>query len=98
MPITCVVAAVDGSPASLYALDWASDEADRRGVRLLVVHACLRERYELDGDEEDDPASEHALVHSMLTDAVLRARARRPGIPVDTEILPQETVPALLGL
>ncbi|MEY9842027.1 universal stress protein [Streptacidiphilus sp. EB103A] len=99
MPITCVVAAVDGSPASLHALDWASDEADRRGVHLLVVHASLRERYELDADEEeDDPASEHALVHSMLADAVLRARARRPGIRVDTEIVPQETVPALLGL
>jgi nucleotide-binding universal stress UspA family protein len=30
---------VDGSPASDAALEWAIDEADRRGARLLVVHA-----------------------------------------------------------
>jgi nucleotide-binding universal stress UspA family protein len=36
-----VVAGVDGSPNSLAALVWAAEEADRRGVGLLVVHAWL---------------------------------------------------------
>jgi nucleotide-binding universal stress UspA family protein len=36
-----VVVGVDGSPASERALQWASDEADRHGVPLLVVHGWL---------------------------------------------------------
>lgn len=34
-----VVVGVDGSPASVQALRWAGDEADRHGVELVVVHA-----------------------------------------------------------
>ncbi|MFI0724139.1 universal stress protein [Streptomyces sp. NPDC021224] len=36
---------VDGSDASLRALDWAIAEADRRNLPLRVVHAALWERY-----------------------------------------------------
>lgn len=98
MTINCVVAAVDGSPASLHALDWAADESARRSVPLRVVHACLRERYEREVEDENDPASERALVRKLLDGALERARTRQPGITADTEVLPEATVPALLGL
>lgn len=46
MTIACVVAAVDGSPESVRAVDWAVDDAFRRGLGLRLVHACLWGRYE----------------------------------------------------
>ena len=98
MRISCVVVAVDGSPQSLHAVDWAAEEASRRGVRLLVVHASVRERYEWDTSDEDDAASERKEVHALMAAAVERARGRRPQVAVEAEVLPQETVPALLGL
>jgi nucleotide-binding universal stress UspA family protein len=36
-----IVVGVDGSPTSRRALQWAGDEADRHGVKLLVVHAWM---------------------------------------------------------
>ncbi|TDT97369.1 nucleotide-binding universal stress UspA family protein [Streptomyces sp. 846.5] len=97
--ISCVVAAVDGSPSALHALDWAADEAARRGVRLLVVHASLQERYEQNvEDDEDDPASERFLVRRLMAVAVQRARTRQPHVALEAEVIPEETVPALLGL
>ena len=40
---------VDGSDASLGALDWAGDEADRQGAELLVVHGWTYPYLELEG-------------------------------------------------
>ena len=98
MAISCVVAAVDGSSASLHAVDWAAEEASRRGVGLVVAHACVWERYERDTPDEDEAVSERKEVHVLLATAVERARERRPAVAVEAEVLPQETVPALLGL
>jgi nucleotide-binding universal stress UspA family protein len=104
MMISCVVVAVDGSPSALHALDWAVDEAARRAVRLLLVHACPQEFYqqnvefEDNGDDRDDPASERFLVRELLAGALQRARTRQPGVAVESEVIPEETVPALLGL
>lgn len=98
MPITCVVAAVDGSPESLHAVDWAADEAVRRGVRLLLVNACLWERYELPDADEGDPSSVRAAVEDLTAAALRRAATRHPGIEVDAETIPEDTVTALLGL
>ena len=36
-----IVVGVDGSPTSRQALQWAGDEADRYGAKLLVVHAWM---------------------------------------------------------
>ena len=98
MAIRCVVAAVDGSPESLRAVDWAADEASRRGVRLLLIHACVWERYEQGTEDEDDPASVRTEVRTFLGSAAERATKRCPQAVVDTEVIPQETVSALLGL
>ncbi|MFJ1705032.1 universal stress protein [Kitasatospora sp. NPDC088346] len=98
MAIRCVVAAVDGSPESLLALDWAADDAARRKVPLRLVHACLWERYEAETDDEDEPLSVRTEVHRLLASALARANARQPGVPAVTEVLPQDPVPALTGL
>ena len=36
-----IVVGVDGSPSSRRALQWAGDEADRWGAKLIVVHAWM---------------------------------------------------------
>jgi nucleotide-binding universal stress UspA family protein len=51
--IDVVAAAVDGSEPALAAVDLAADEAVRRQVGLLLVHASARERYE-QGIPDDD--------------------------------------------
>ncbi|TDT97386.1 nucleotide-binding universal stress UspA family protein [Streptomyces sp. 846.5] len=98
MSITCVVAAVDGSPESLHAVDWAADEAARRDVPLLLVHACLWERYELPEMDEGDATSIRAVADDLVAAALQRATARHPDLDVRAEIVPEETVPGLLGL
>ncbi|MDJ1135494.1 universal stress protein [Streptomyces iconiensis] len=73
---------VDGSEPSLHALDWAVDEAIRRGVALRVIHA--REG----GDQE---AGEH-----ILAPAAERARLRGNGLDVRSEAVAAEPAAALL--
>ncbi|WP_371501699.1 universal stress protein [Kitasatospora sp. NBC_00374] len=98
MAIRCVVAAVDGSPESLRAVDWAADDAARRSVPLRLVHACLWERYEAETEDEDEPLSIRTEVNRLMAGALARAAARQPGVPAATEVLPQDPVPALTGL
>ncbi|MGQ4431327.1 MULTISPECIES: universal stress protein [unclassified Streptomyces] len=61
-----VVVGVDGSLISVRALDWAADEAARRGVELRVVYAVP------DCDESGP----------ILESAVTRLTARHPELPV----------------
>ncbi|QMU74656.1 universal stress protein [Streptacidiphilus sp. PB12-B1b] len=97
MKIACVVAAVDGSPSSLLAVDRAADTAHQRGIALRLVHADPRERYER-GIPDEDPHSERQAVRQMLSRAAERAEVRRPGLPLRTEVLADDPVSALLGL
>jgi nucleotide-binding universal stress UspA family protein len=91
-----VVAAVDGSAPSGRAVDWAVDEAARRGVALRLVHASVLDRFETGDGDEDNLAQIHRAVDLMLADSAARAASRRPGVPVTTAVAPEETVPALL--
>ncbi|KOX11138.1 universal stress protein [Streptomyces sp. NRRL B-3648] len=93
-----LVVGVDGSGSSLTAVDWAADEAARRGLPLRLVYACVWERYEgaapSDGQE---PLSEQALAEQIVASAAARARQRSPKVPTVTDVVPQEAVAALLG-
>ncbi|MEV5106650.1 universal stress protein [Streptomyces massasporeus] len=87
---------VDGSEASLRAVDWAADEAALRGVPLHVVHASLWERYEhAVFPTGREPPSEKLLTDVLAVAAAKRARARVPGLEVTTEVVPEGPVSVL---
>ncbi|MEV6327737.1 universal stress protein [Streptomyces sp. NPDC051909] len=97
-PVTApLVVGVDGSDASLAALDWAVDEAARHRLPLRVVHASLWERYE--GVEPADSThrpSGQVLAESIVAAAADRARLRAPGVAVTTDVLAEDPAGALL--
>jgi nucleotide-binding universal stress UspA family protein len=88
---------VDGSEPSLVAVDWAVDEAARRGVPLRLVYASLWERYEgmvpFGGTERP---SEQVMAENIVAAAAERARRRNPDVKVSTEIVSEEAASALL--
>ncbi|MFD7244392.1 universal stress protein [Streptomyces massasporeus] len=91
-----MVVGVDGSEASLRAVDWAADEAALRGVPLHVVHASLWERYEhAVFPTGREPLSEKLLTDVLAVAAAKRARARVPGLEVTTEVVPEGPVSVL---
>jgi nucleotide-binding universal stress UspA family protein len=69
-----VVAGVDGSAESGFAVAWAAREADLRGRALMIVHVV-----------DDTAAPGTTAADAVLDDAVARARAAAPGIPVRAE-------------
>lgn len=93
-----LVVGVDGSESSLAAVDWAVDEAARRGLPLRLVHASLWERYEAAVPQEDSPehASEQSMAEHVVASAAERARRRNPDVKATTDILPEEAADALL--
>ncbi|MDN3029207.1 universal stress protein [Streptomyces sp. S.PB5] len=92
-----LVVGVDGSDESLVAVDWAADEAARRGLPLRLVHASLWERYEGAVPPEDgDPPYEQVRAENLLDIAAARARRRAPDLKVATEVAAEEAVDALL--
>lgn len=74
-----VVVGVDGSEASLRAVDWATDEAGYREAELRVVHANLLEHRVLESPILENQAKrESAIVRA----AVERARSRCQSVAV----------------
>ncbi|MEU6378754.1 universal stress protein [Streptomyces sp. NPDC046909] len=85
-----VVVGVDGSPASLAAVEIAAREAERRGVQLRLAHA-------LDPDSgqpapgvppwDPDAAEQRDRINGALGDAEWRARRIAPGLTVTRGVL-----------
>ncbi|MFD5668223.1 universal stress protein [Streptomyces anthocyanicus] len=93
-----LVVGVDGSDGSLLAIDWAVDEAQRRGLPLRLVYASLWERYEgaLPAMGRERP-SEQVMAENIVGTAAERDRRYDPGLTVDTDTVPAEAVSALLA-
>ncbi|MER5599737.1 universal stress protein [Streptomyces sp. NPDC002265] len=92
-----IVVGVDGSEPSLRAVDWAADEATLRSVPLRVVYASLWERYEGESLAADlGKPSEQVTAENLVRTAAQRARLRRPGLEVSTDVLPEEPEYALV--
>ncbi|WP_107091734.1 universal stress protein [Streptomyces sp. MMG1533] len=92
-----VVVGVDGSEASLHAADWAAEEAALHGVPLRVVYASLWERYEGPALAQGlGRSSEQVLNDSIVGSAAKRAQRRNPDLKITTEVLPDDSVSALL--
>ncbi|MEU2974836.1 universal stress protein [Nocardiopsis alba] len=81
-----VVAAVDGSPASDRALDWAADEARSRGLDLRLVHAS--------GPPTHRPAPD-GVGPRVVEEARRRASERAPDLPVEAVSLTGDREPVL---
>ncbi|MGW4700243.1 universal stress protein [Streptomyces sp. NPDC004285] len=92
-----LVVGVDGSDASLTAVDWAVDEALRHGRPLRIVHASLWERYEgvAPPSATDRPAGQ-IFAESVVATAAGRVRLRAPALPVTTDVLGEDASTALL--
>lgn len=92
-----LVVGVDGSEASLRAVDWAADEAVLRGAELRVVYASLWERYEGRALSADlGKPSEEVLAEDVVDHAAGRARERHPDLTVTPVVLPEEPEYALV--
>ncbi|WP_030690717.1 universal stress protein [Streptomyces globisporus] len=92
-----LVTGVDGSDASLTALDWAVDEAVRHGLPLRIVHASLWERYEgVVPTWATDRPSGQILAENIVGTAAERARRRAPDLPLTTDVLAEDPSTALL--
>ncbi|MET8340171.1 universal stress protein [Streptosporangium canum] len=79
-----VVVGVDGSPSSQAAVEWAADDAVRRGRALRIVHVC--EPWVYDIPLQTPPGFRDSVTEScqgVLESAARLARERAPGIEVD---------------
>ncbi|MHA5054368.1 universal stress protein [Streptomyces sp. SD15] len=92
-----LVVGVDGSEPSMLAVDWATDEADLRGLPLRLVYASLWERYEGEAlTERLGRSSEQVMADNIVEAAAKRAHRRRADVRFSTEILPEGAVSVLL--
>lgn len=79
-----VTVGVDGSPPSLAAVEWAADDAARRGAMLRIVHVIDRYPYRLvDAAGLDDQFAD--LAGRIMTEAEKTARDRSPGLGMRLE-------------
>lgn len=94
-----LVVGVDGSDSSLEAVDWAADEAVRHpDLPLRLVHASLWEQYEGDMSSTGDPGPvPPAAADRIVTAATARALRRAPAVRVETVVLAEDPVYALLS-
>lgn len=95
-----VVVGVDGSELSLAALDFAFDMADRRGWRVLAVHAWEVPSYDVLAAPSGPPpldleqlaaSEERAFVESLAG-----LRERHPGVAVEQVVVKGPSVRAIL--
>ncbi len=75
-----LVVGIDGSEASLEAVDWAADEAVRHGVPLHLLHAAV----------PDHVASD------VISAASERARRGAPAVRLSSEVLREDAASALV--
>ncbi|MEO3863292.1 universal stress protein [Acrocarpospora sp. B8E8] len=91
-----IVVGVDGSPVSLAAVEWATDDAVRARVPLRIVFVLDRYPYEIakfPNPDLDDQLARNAA--RILDKAEQTARARHQGIAVTTKVIEGRPAEAL---
>lgn len=95
----CVLVGIDESAGAAQALDWAAEEARRRGARLLVAHAVSMSAYRLSDAYRGDMADGiREAAKTLLGHCREQVGALHPELPVTTELLDDEPAWALLEL
>ncbi|WP_413116500.1 universal stress protein [Streptomyces sp. CY1] len=89
-----IVVGVDGFAESPPAAHWAAREALLRDLRLRLIHAWNPPSPEAPTLPHEDDL--HYWAQRLLTDLVGELRDAHPGLRVSAELVPRETVPALL--
>jgi nucleotide-binding universal stress UspA family protein len=91
-----IVVGVDGSAEADAAVLWAADEADRRGARLLVVHAWDYP-YPVVSAEGFTSGHDTARIDAALVvERAVEAARERCGVDVDSRVVEGHAVQALL--
>jgi nucleotide-binding universal stress UspA family protein len=91
-----IVVAADGSSAATAAVEWAADDAARKGLPLRVVHAVDRLPYDIPLYPIPDMPDHLAMSgHQILEQAAQTARDRQPGIQVTTDMIDGDPVRVL---
>ncbi|GII42752.1 universal stress protein [Planotetraspora phitsanulokensis] len=83
-----IVVATDGSSPATAAVEWAADDAARKGLPLRVVHALDRLPYDIPC--YPIPGAQDHMTrsgHQILRQAEKIARERQPGIEVSVEMI-----------
>jgi nucleotide-binding universal stress UspA family protein len=90
--LNAIVVGYDGSSAGERALKWAADEARQRNLRLHVIHVWPPPAM-LPAGFSPPPMPDSEVI---LQDAVTRAAAVAPNIPITTQASPGEVAKALV--
>ncbi|MFH8369695.1 universal stress protein [Streptomyces sp. NPDC018031] len=90
-----ITVGLDGTEESAGAADWAAREADRTGMALRLVHAHLWQP--LDAPVAPDAGTQQRQARKLLADEEARLTALVPGLSVDSELLAEDPVPALVA-
>lgn len=97
---TTVVVGVDGSPDSLFAVEWAAADAQRRHRPLRIIHAFLWPMIYPPLAAPPSAVYEQAMrdaADSILRTAADRARAVAPDVRVTAELAVQQPAAALIA-
>ncbi|MCI3928874.1 universal stress protein [Streptomyces sp. AN091965] len=92
-----LIVGADGSEESLSAVDWAVDEAVRRGAPLRIVYASAWERYE--GHKPSfgtHRGAARTYTEHIPAQAVTRAHTRAPALKVTSDVRVEDPVTALV--
>ncbi|WP_431870489.1 universal stress protein [Nocardiopsis eucommiae] len=92
-----VVAAVNGSPASERAVDWAADDAHRRGLGLRVVYAFDWPLYHSTPRDLPGGFDAEEYARRIVDDARRRALERAPALAVEAAHVTGDPEPVLLA-
>ena len=78
MDVRAVVVGVDGTPCSEPAIDWAADEARRRGMPLEILHLRERSRHPHagSGDAPDEQDEDWRILEAAKERAAAGARLK----------------------
>lgn len=85
-----VVVGVDGQSDSVAALDFAFEDAERRGVPLVAVYAWQLDRWDFASGipmPGGDMRAAHAHHQARLEEALAAPAARHPGVEVTTDVV-----------